>query len=780
MDTDVLGWREIDGTRIDMVGGKAAHLAELSRIDGIRVPDGFCVTADVYRRTVAHTPSVDELLERLSRVHPDDRVAIRASSAELRRAIEAVAVPDEVATAITTALASWHERAAVAVRSSATAEDLPGASFAGQQDTYLNVIGPEAVLAHVTRCWASLFTERAVTYRSRNGIDHRTVAMAVVVQRMVSPTVAGVLFTADPVTSHRKVTHVEATFGLGEALVSGRVNTDVYQVRDDAVVARTIVTKPVAVVPDSGGGTREQSIDPSRRDEPALSDEQVLELARVGRRIEASFGAPQDIEWCLDAAGFHIVQSRPITTLFPVPEVDDADGHVYVSVGHQQMMTEPMTPLGLSFWQLSAAAPMAVAAGRLFVDVTQRLASPTSRAAVLDALGRSDPLIRDALETVLARGDLVPPLPDDAGPVGPSGPGGPSALETDPGIVTELIAANEASVATVKRDIRATSGTARFDFIEADIAELKRHLFDPRGRQVFTSAMEAAWWLDEHLDEWLGEKHAADTLTRSVPHNVTSEMGLALLDVADVIRPHPDVVAFLRDHASDDGFLDHLPEVEGGAEASAAIGAYLDAYGMRCGGEIDITRPRWSERPTALIPMILSHVDTFEPGEHERRFERGRQEAAGEGAGDPRTPPEPARRGPQGRPDQGDDRPSADLHRVPGVPQVRHGQPLPRVQAGAAGGGRTARGRRRAGRAGGRLLPHVRRVPGRGALAAHRCGAHPRPQGGVPVVPLAHATAGAHLRRRGPRRRRTAAATCLPVRWWACRSRPGSSRVGPG
>ena len=151
-------------------------------------------------------------------------------------------------------------------------------------------------------------------------------------------------------------------------------------------------------------------------------------------------------------------------------------------------------------------------------------------------------------------------------------------------------------------------------------------MFDPQSNQVFMSAMEATSWLNEHLLAWLGEKNAADTLTQSVPHNVTSEMGLALLDVADVIRPHPDVVAFLQ-HVEDEGFLDELPQLAGGREARDAIQGWLDMYGMRGVGEIDITRPRWSERPSTLLPIILSHIENFEPGAGERRFEQGRQEA---------------------------------------------------------------------------------------------------------------------------------------------------------
>ncbi len=622
----VLGFQEIDQTHAAIVGGKGAHLGELSRIEGIRVPVGFCVTTDAFQRIMAEAPSIDDRLDRLSRLNPDDREAIRALSAEIRRALEGIAIPDDLAAAITRPLARIGEQAAHAVRSSATAEDLPTASFAGQQDTYLNVVGPAAIVQHVSRCWASLFTERAVTYRLRNGFDHRKVHMAVVVQQMVFPQTAGILFTADPVTSNRKVASVEASFGLGEALVRGLVNADIYKVQDGEVVAKAVATKQLAIHASPAGGTQEQAIEPERQEQPALTDAQVVRLAQLGRRIEAHFGRPQDIEWCLVDDGFQIVQSRPITTLFPIPEVDDRDNHVYVSVGHQQMMTDPMKPLGLSVWQLTALRPMYEAGGRLFVDVALGLASPASRAGLLEVLGKSDPLIRDALQTILERGDFIPSLPDE-GPAGPPAGGAPAPIETDPAIVTELIRRNQASIAALKRDIQTKSGSALLDFILADIQELKRILFDPQSHQVIMAAMEATWWLNEQLQAWLGEKNAADTLTQSVPHNVTSEMGLALLDVADVIRPHPDVVAFLE-HVEDAGFLDELDKLEGGRDARDAIRAYLDKYGMRCVGEIDITRPRWSERPTTLVPVILGNIKNFEPGAAQRRFEQGRQEAS--------------------------------------------------------------------------------------------------------------------------------------------------------
>ena len=625
LSTYVLDFREIDQTQIAVVGGKGAHLGELWRTEGVHVPAGFCVTTDAFRMIMADAPSIDERLDRLSRLSEEDREAIRTISAEIRRAVEEIAIPDELAAAITGSIARLGEQAAYAVRSSATAEDLKTASFAGQQDTYLNVVGSDAILQHVSRCWASVFTDRAITYRLRNGFDHRKVQVAVVVQQMVFPEVAGILFTADPVTSNRKVVSVEASFGLGESLVSGRVNPDVYKVREGEIVAKVVATKQLAIHASPSGGTQEDAVDSERQKQPALTDAQVVQLAQLGRKIEAHFGRPQDIEWCLVDDSFQIVQSRPITTLFPVPSTSDNENHVYVSVGHGQMMTDPMKPLGLSFWQMTTPRPMYVAGGRLFVDVASDLSSPASRARLLEVMGKGDPLIGDALQSIIEPGGFIPSLPDD-GPSGVPARPAPALIDSDPAIVEGLIESSQASIATLKRDIRTKSGSALLNFILADIQELKRILFDPQSHQVFMSAIEATWWLNEHIEAWLGEKNVADTLTQSVPNNITSEMGLGLLDVADVIRPYPEVVAFLQ-HVEDESFLDELPTLEGGLEARDAISAYLDKYGMRCVGEIDITRPRWSERPKTLAPLILGNVKNFVPGAGERRFEQGRQAA---------------------------------------------------------------------------------------------------------------------------------------------------------
>ena len=634
MSSYVLDFQDIDKTKRMLVGGKGANLRELSRVEGIRVPDGFCVSTEAFQRIVGEASSMNELLAQLSLLKVGDREKIRELSGEIRRVIEGVAIPQDIHEEIARHLSSEKNADnAYAVRSSATAEDLPTASFAGQQDTYLNVVGKEAVLRHIRKCWASLFTERAVTYRLQNGFDHRKVYLSVVVQKMVFPQVAGILFTADPVTSNRKVVSIDASFGLGEALVSGLVNADSYKVRGGKVIEKKVSTKKLAMYALKDGGTKEQEIEPERQSRQALTDEQIVQLERIGRKIEAHFGCPQDIEWCLVDDTFSIVQSRPITTLYPIPEANDQENHVYVSVGHQQMMTDPMKPLGLSFFLLTTRAPMFQAGGRLFVDVIDQLASLASRESLLNVMGQHDPLMKDALMTIIERGDFIKSLPDDKQEPRPDKSNqrrSPADFQTlndyDPAIVSHLIKRSQASIDELKHMIQTKTGSDLIDFILEDIQQLQKILFDPQSFGVFMTAMNASSWINEKMKEWLGEKAVADTLSQSVPNNVTSEMGLALLDVADVIRPYPEVIEYLQ-QVKDDRFLDELVKFKGGKEAREAIYAFLSTYGMRCVGEIDITRPRWSEKPGTLVPIILNNIKNFEPGAGKQRFEQGRQEA---------------------------------------------------------------------------------------------------------------------------------------------------------
>jgi len=306
----VLGFEEIDRSMLILTGGKGANLGELYNVEGIQVPKGFCVTTEAYKKITESNTELKSLLDELAHLKVDNRENISKISAKIRTVIKSLSVPEDIQEEIVHYLTKFGENEAFAVRSSATAEDLPTASFAGQQDTYLNIIGKDAILKIISKCWASLFTDRAIIYRLQNGFDHRKVHLAVVVQQMVFPQAAGILFTADPVTSNRKVLSIDASYGLGEAMVSGVVNADNYKVFNGKIIDKKISTKKLAIYALKDGGTKEKEVETNMQNQQALTDEQILQLERIGRNIEKHFGSPQDIEWCLADGAFYILQ-RP-------------------------------------------------------------------------------------------------------------------------------------------------------------------------------------------------------------------------------------------------------------------------------------------------------------------------------------------------------------------------------------------------------------------------------------------------------------------------------------
>lgn len=281
-------------------GGKAANLGEIQRA-GLPVPEGFVIDADTYRDVVAHLDLPGLLTQ---------------GAAAVRAAVEAEPVPVRMRAQITAHVNAWGPGAAVAVRSSATAEDLPEASFAGQQDTFLGVVGSDAVIDAVRRCWGSMWTERAVDYRTRNGFDHADVALAVIVQRLVDADVAGVLFTTNPVTGAEEAL-IDASWGLGESVVSGAVTPDEYRVAAAQILERRIGTKQTRI--DRAQATTHTSDVPQPdRDRACLTDEQIQRLAATGRQIADHYGVPMDIEWAFTGDELWILQARAITTTAPV------------------------------------------------------------------------------------------------------------------------------------------------------------------------------------------------------------------------------------------------------------------------------------------------------------------------------------------------------------------------------------------------------------------------------------------------------------------------------
>ena len=397
----VLALERLGPDMLATVGGKAANLGELARA-GLPVPAGFCLTTRAYLDATA-SPALADVHRALAATAPDDLAGLAALAAKARALVLDADVPAGIDAAVRAAYAALGTDTAVAVRSSATAEDLPFASFAGQQDTFLNVVGADAVLAAVRRCWASLWTDRAVTYRAVQGIEPSAVSLAVVVQRMVDAAVAGVLFTANPVTGRRHEAVIDASPGLGEAVVSGAVNPDhfVLDGTTGRILERRIGDKGLLIRPLPGGGT-ERVAQPDAGLAPSLDDAQLAALELLGRRAEVHFGSPQDLEWAIGRDGaVWLTQSRPITTLYPMPDRPPSGPtpRVYLCFSLAQGLTRPLTPMGLAGIRLIASsvagaahfpvpvprdgpAPYAEAGQRIFFDLTPVVRSQTGRAIV--------------------------------------------------------------------------------------------------------------------------------------------------------------------------------------------------------------------------------------------------------------------------------------------------------------------------------------------------------------------------------------------------------------
>lgn len=638
------------------VGGKGANLGELAAA-GFPVPDGFCVTTDAFRRFMAGDAALAaSIYTELDALVADDVAGARTLGAAVRARLADLPMPDAVAAAVVAAWAAIEAgggTAAVAgdagvadghgegyaVRSSATAEDLPGASFAGQQDSYLGVRGRDALLDAVKRCWISLFTDRAILYRAQNGFGHRDVALSVVVQRMIASEVSGILFTADPVTGHRAVASIDAGFGLGEALVGGLVTADLYRVdqRRWQVVERRIAHKGLAIRPLPQGGTVHEPLSPEAGARPSLTDDQAVALARLGARVAAHYGTPQDLEWCLDAAGtIWLVQSRPITTLFPVPELAETPApgapHLFISFGHVQVMTDPFTPIGRDAFRLvfpfDRRAPLgpsrivAEAAGRLFVDLAPLLASGAARRIVPRAVTVADEQIAAALAAVVARPEVAAALSRQpravrgravarfALPVLGRAVAWLAWRDAD-GAAAALGAVIDADVAaTGARVAAAAPGAARLAAAEREVAAVFARML-PRFIPVIAAAM-----ISRLLLLRLGVAPAdVAALLRGLKGNVTTDMDLAVGDLADVARGHGALVSLLTSRPPGEA-LAAVESVEGGPAFRVALDAFLARYGMRGGGEIDLGRARWADDPSPLVAVIAGNLAHAEAGAH--------------------------------------------------------------------------------------------------------------------------------------------------------------------
>jgi pyruvate,water dikinase len=612
-------------------GGKAVGLHALVTL-GLPVPPGFCVSADAFRAALAEGGLAPLLAACDALGRGADGGAVRALAARVREAVGALPLPAALEAAL---LAHWREGlqgAPVAVRSSATAEDLADASFAGQQDTVLGVRGPAALLAAVRQCWASLFSERALAYRLHHGVPSATAAMGVVVQRLVEADVAGVLFTADPASGHRGVATVEAVAGLGEALVAGHALPDRFRVRKaDGHLLEARAATPGAPL--------------------LLSPAALAALVALGREVEARRGAPQDLEWALEGGRPWLLQARPITTLHPPVQPPDTDGHwhVYASFGHLQVNTAWMSPLARSVFRrlvpLARTLPgeggaagesrvLKELGGRLYVDLTPVLASPVLGPRFVRAIASMSPQLAERAAAARARPELAASAralalsPRALLPVLGGVPPRAllAALLPTRGVARRYVARLDAFVREGAARV-ATAGegpASRLAALHAELGGAFGVLMFRNVAPLLPLFFAGASLLRRWTRRWApGE--AEDALLRGLEGNVVTEMDLRLGDLADLAREVPA----LRDALASASPAEGVAALRGRPEAAAffaAFDAFLAAHGQRVAGELDVAVPRWREAPGAPLRSVASLLPG-ERGAHRARQTHARAEA---------------------------------------------------------------------------------------------------------------------------------------------------------
>ncbi len=640
MTNYILSLNEIDADALPKVGGKGANLGEMTRA-GFNVPPGFCVTTAAFDQFMSGAE--ENVYAQLDDVSAKDLTAASKVGQAIREYLASLSLPEDVATAVLEAWRAAGAGAAYAVRSSATAEDLPSASFAGQQDTYLNIRGEENILVQVKACFISLFTDRAIVYRMQNGFDHRDVKLSVVVQQMVQPEVSGTLFTADPVSGHRQIISIDASFGLGEALVAGMVTPDLYKVdkRDWTITECIVSEKQLAIRSLPDGGTKTEDLVGEKRTAQVLDEGQIVALAKIAAKIEAHYGSPQDIEWAVADGEIFIVQSRPITSLYPAPQnyIDSEAERVYFSISHFQMMVEPMSPMGLSVWRLMISFgrenPLAGeslyithAGGRMYADMSAMIYTRLGSKAIPKGLVMVDDLVGMALGQFISRSAFTANKPKVLDKVrlrsmlhllGPMAREGMKRLWFLPteSVLDELNAHIQGAIARTKAtqesaDLQ-TRAHAAYEHIQSAFMTDAFPIL-PLVMIIFSSSALLKKLLGKYADP-------ADlaAIQSGLEGNVTTEMDQQVGDLADIARENAEIVAAFEDEDTT-SLLPRIRQIAGSERFLAALDEFLQTYGMRGPGEIDVARTRWLDDPTPLLLVMRGNLRNPDAGSHRTHY----------------------------------------------------------------------------------------------------------------------------------------------------------------
>lgn len=600
------------------LGGKGLNLVRMAQA-GLAVPDGFVIETGAYQSFIRENNLAAKIQSAITGILFHDAPSLEKASETIKRFFADAVMPEAIVQEIFEAYEKLG-KLSVAVRSSATAEDLPGMSFAGQHDSYLNVLGHDQLLERIRHCWASLWNARAISYRLRQNVPQESsyLSLAVIVQKLVNGEKSGILFTVNPLNNRRDQMLIDSSWGLGEAVVSGRVTPDQFVIdkQTGRIVEQRIAMKQVQIV-RRNQGTAEERVPSELQQQSSLNDDEIAALHQVAQKVEAYYGEPMDIEWAIEAGVAHVVQARPVTTLFPLAEPHE-EPHtsglkIYLSIRTAQGVSGPFTPMGHEILRLFLAAVIRltvkdpgkdwrgykIAAGRMFVDITETLRNPHPRpgkeAGLLSGLmGSKEPIAGKVLVSFIKRNKAE--LTSRRNTVRPT-------LQTFYFLSVCLVhlakvllwPIHTAKHASTLADRQLTRMKSKLK--DAKSIEAKLRLIE----DVIVSAAEVTFlqttyavpgimserFAASHLTQWFGSHTMLTPVLHALPNNPTTRMGSRLVEIACELKKqqespnaqHPLVQDFLRE------------------------------FGHRSNTELDIGVPRWSEDPAYVINLLKAYID---------------------------------------------------------------------------------------------------------------------------------------------------------------------------
>jgi len=621
---------------LSCVGGKGANLGEMIKA-GLPVPGGFVVLTGAYNKFIAENHLEEKIRELLTGLDDNNIEQVEEASDRIKELFAAGEIPYDIVAEID-AIYRTLDQPAVAVRSSATAEDLPGTSFAGQYDTYLNVTGTEELNRSIKKCWASLWNTRALSYRLKQGIESTQLAHGVVVQELINAGKSGILFTANPVNGRRDQMLLNSSWGLGEAIVGGEVNPDQWVIdKVNGTITEESITSKAVMVIRKEQGIEWVNVPEEKQDQVTLIRNEVAALLELGQKVESYFGTPQDIEWAYSNGRFYLVQTRPITSLFPLPEPIDQDigFRVYLNFGlYTQAMQEPFTPIGEAMLKemLSSMAKRIYrgyrnqevpwiknAARRVFIDFTGLLRNQRFIQKLEGSPNDKDPVTTKTLLQIFERNqqDLMAFKKGKSSTLKVLANIEPWVLKFT---ITTLHKLMYGRLYPQKARLKAVEyGENKIRAIAEKSSNLKTvedklNFIERQGLNLFISLFEVVFFVAVSSTyikqaESIMRKHLEDVselykVEKALPHNVTTEMGMELLRIAKTLaekgeRPGP---------------------------GNEEIQKFLQKYGHRSTIEIDLGVPKWEEDPTYIVDLIQSYIDhkTYDEG-LEKFFKAGEE-----------------------------------------------------------------------------------------------------------------------------------------------------------